>query len=161
MIRGVRLLGESYILTPLMLSMPHREGVDERAAHADVGRQGARSVRRWSTHRSGTPLLFLDSYQVHKMPSVNAAINNLGVEVVIIPPGCTGLTQPVDVGYNKPFKNCVRDHYEEWMMEDGRDLRLPPRRVDVAKWVVAAEKNMTTTILRNSWNKKGLEYFDY
>ena len=44
------------------------------------------------------PLLFLDSYQVHKMAPVNVAINDLGVEVIIIPPGCTGLTQMVDVG---------------------------------------------------------------
>ncbi len=50
------------------------------------------------------PLLFLDSYQVNKMPSVNTAIKDLGLEVIIIPPGCTGLTQPINVGYNKPFK---------------------------------------------------------
>jgi hypothetical protein len=68
------------------------------------------------------PLLFLDSYQVHKMPSMNAAISDLGVEVIIIPPGCMGLTQPVDIGYNKPFRNRVWDHYEEWMMEKGKDL---------------------------------------
>ena len=96
------------------------------------------------------PLLFLDSYQVHKMASVNAAINNLGVEVVIIPPGCTGLTQPVDVGFNKPFKNNVRDHYEEWMMEAGRDLTVPPRRIDVARWIVAVEKDITSKILKNA-----------
>ena len=95
------------------------------------------------------------------MPSMNAAINNLGVEVIIIPPGCTGLTQPVDVGYNKPFKNRVQDHYENWMMEKGRDLRLPPCRVDVANWVAAGEKSMATTILKNAWNKKHLEYFNY
>ena len=105
------------------------------------------------------PLLFLDSYQVHKMALVNAAINNLGVEVVIIPPGCTGLTQPVDVGFNKPFKNNVRDHYEEWMMEAGRDLTVPPRRIDVARWIVAAEKDITSKILKNAWNRKSLEYF--
>ncbi len=93
------------------------------------------------------------------MVSVNAAINNLGVEVIIIPPGCTDINQPVDVGYNKPFKNHVRDHYEEWMMEKGRDLTIPPRRVDVARWVVAAEKDMTTDILQNAWNRNGLEYF--
>jgi hypothetical protein len=47
------------------------------------------------------------------------------------------------------------------MMEKGRDLHLPPHRIDVANWVAAAEKNMMETILRNSWNKKGLEYFKY
>lgn len=59
------------------------------------------------------PLLFLDSYSVHKMGSVNRVISDLGVEVVIIPPGCTGVTQPVDIGYNKPFKGLVQDRYKE------------------------------------------------
>ena len=53
------------------------------------------------------PLLFLDSYGVHTM-----VINDLSVEVIIIPPGCTGLTQPIDVGYNKPFKNHMRKCYK-------------------------------------------------
>ena len=57
-------------------------------------------------------LLFLDSYQVHKMVSVNAAINNFGEVVIIIPPGCTRLTQPVNVGYNIPFKDHV--HEQNW-----------------------------------------------
>ena len=46
-------------------------------------------------------------------------------------------------------------------MEKGRDLQFPPHHVDVAKWVATAEKNMTMGILRNAWNKKGLEYFKY
>ena len=83
-----------------------------------------------------TPLLFLDSYGVHKMTFVNRAINDLGVEVIITPPGCTGLTQPVDVGYNKPFKGLVRDKYEEWMIKESADLSNPPRRVDIARWIV-------------------------
>ena len=81
------------------------------------------------------------------------------VEEIIIPPGCTGLTQPVDVGYNKPFKDCVRDLYEEWMMEPGCDLTRPPRRLDVAKWIVAAEERMGAQILKNAWKRKGLVYF--
>lgn len=58
------------------------------------------------------PLLFLNSYKVHLMASVHNAINDLGVEIIIVPPGCTGLTQPNDVGFNKPFKNRMRDQYE-------------------------------------------------
>ncbi len=106
-----------------------------------------------------TPLLFLDIFKVHMMASINNAINDLGVQVIIIPPGCTGLTQPVDVGYNKPFKNCVRDYYEDWMMASGRDLKQPPRRLDIATWVVEAEKRMTGKIMRNAWKKTGLKYF--
>ena len=105
------------------------------------------------------PLLFLDSYGVHKMGSVNRAINDLGVEVIIIPPGCTGITQPVDIRYNKPFKGLVRDQYEEWMVKDSEDLSVPPRRVDIARWIVHAEKNMKQSTLVNAWMRHDLEYF--
>ena len=105
------------------------------------------------------PLLFLDSYGVHKMGSVQRTINDLGVEVVIIPPGCTGITQPVDVGYNKPFKNLVRDKYKDWMINDSEDLTKAPCRVDVAHWIVQAEKEMSVDTLRNAWMRHELEYF--
>lgn len=105
------------------------------------------------------PLLFLDSYGVHKMGSVNRAINNLGVQVIIIPPGCTGVTQPVDVGYNKPFKGLVRDKYEEWMVKDSEDLSKPPRRVDIARWIVQSEREMKPATLCNAWMRHDLEYF--
>ena len=45
------------------------------------------------------------------------------------------------------------------MMEEGRDFATPPRRSDVAKWIVAAEKNMPSEIIMNAWNRSGLEYF--
>ena len=105
------------------------------------------------------PLLFLDSFSVHLMGSVNRAINALGVEVIIIPPGCTSVTQPVDIGYNKPFKGLVRDQYEEWMIHDSEDLSTPPRRVDVARWIVEAERNMKRSTMVNSWMRHDLEYF--
>jgi DDE superfamily endonuclease len=53
------------------------------------------------------PLLFLDSYKCHLMSSVISKIQDLGVEFQHIPGGCTGLTQPVDVGINKPLKNRI------------------------------------------------------
>jgi hypothetical protein len=105
------------------------------------------------------PVIFLDSYGVHKMGSVHRAINDCGCEVIIIPPGCTGLTQPVDVGYNKPFKGLVRDKYEEWMVKESEDLSIPPRRVDVARWVAQSEVEMDAQILRNAWMRHDLEYF--
>ena len=105
------------------------------------------------------PLLFLDSFSVHGMASVNNALNDIGVEVIIIAPGCTGITQPVDVGYNKPFKGHVRDLYEEWMMTPGRDLTKPPQRKDVAEWIVASEEKMTSKVMKNAWMRDGFEYF--
>ena len=52
------------------------------------------------------PVLILDSYRCHMMASVVHRIQDLGVEVIHIPGGCTSLCQPVDVGLNKPFKEC-------------------------------------------------------
>ena len=49
-------------------------------------------------------LLILDSYHCHMMSSVMHYIQELGVEVQHIPGGCTSLCQPVNVGFNKPFK---------------------------------------------------------
>ena len=54
------------------------------------------------------PILILDSYRCHMMGSVVQRIKELGVEVQHIPGGCTSLCQPVDVGFNKPFKDRIR-----------------------------------------------------
>ncbi len=105
------------------------------------------------------PLLFLDSFSVHLMGSVHRAINDLGVDVIMIPPHCTGVTQPVDVGYNKPFKGLIRDQYEEWMVKDSEDLSKPPRRVDIACWIAAAERDMKQSTMVNAWMRHDLEYF--
>ena len=54
------------------------------------------------------PIILLDSYHCHVMASVVNVIQDLGCKVVHIPGGCTGLVQPLDVGYNKPFKMRLR-----------------------------------------------------
>jgi hypothetical protein len=51
------------------------------------------------------PYLLLDKYTCHYQGSVARAIEDLGVEWDILPGGCTGLIQPIDVGINKPWKN--------------------------------------------------------
>ena len=53
-------------------------------------------------------LLILDSYCCHMMESIVQRIQELGVEVQHIPGGCTSLCQPVNVGFNKPFKDRLR-----------------------------------------------------
>jgi hypothetical protein len=64
-------------------------------------------------------ILFLDSYRCHMMASVVGMIQDLGVEVKHIPGRCTSLCQPVDIGVNKPFKNRIRNQWEEWMIAEG------------------------------------------
>ena len=71
------------------------------------------------------PLLYLDSFRVHMMGSVVSAIQAIGIEVEFIPPGCTGLVQPVNVGYNKSFKAKVKDQYMNWLMVQDPDVPIP------------------------------------
>ena len=106
------------------------------------------------------PLLYLDSFRVHLMGSVVNAIQDLGVEVEFIPPGCTGLVQPVDVGFNKAFKAKVKDEYNKWLFsQDPNDPLKKTTRRDVVGWILAAEETITQETRRNAWRKTGFAYF--
>jgi len=106
------------------------------------------------------PILFLDSFSVHLKGSVVQKIQALGVQVEIIPPGCTGLLQPVDVGFNKAFKAKLRTEYNSWLLDQDPDLPIPgTTRRDVSDWIIAAEKNVTNETLKNAWRKTGYSYF--
>ena len=107
------------------------------------------------------PILFLDSFAVHMKASVVNKIQDLGVQVEFIPPGCTGLLQPVDVGYyNKAFKAKLRTEYNTWLLNQDPDQTIPnTTRRDVANWIVAAAANIVDDTLKNSWRKTGYSYF--
>jgi hypothetical protein len=106
------------------------------------------------------PLLFLDSFAVHMMGSVINKIQKLGIEVDFIPPGCTGLVQPVDVGYNKSFKAKVKDQYMDWLMVQDPDAPIAKTtHSDVVGWILAAKRNISQQVIRNVWRKTGFSYF--
>ena len=46
------------------------------------------------------------------MGNIVNRIQSLGIEVVHIPPGCTYLCQPVDIGINKSIKSKMREKWE-------------------------------------------------
>ena len=65
------------------------------------------------------PLQIFNSYRCYMMGSVVQKIQELGVEVMHIPGRCTCLCQPVDIGFNKPFKNHMRKQWVSWMIAKG------------------------------------------
>ncbi len=83
------------------------------------------------------PIILLDAYQCHMMASVTNKIAKLGIKIIHIPGGCTGLCQPLDVGINKPFKARVRALWEEWMIKeiDHTGMVYVPTRKDISSWV--------------------------
>ncbi len=106
------------------------------------------------------PILFLDSFKVLMLGSVVSKIQALGVEVEFIPPGCTGLVQPVDVGYNKAFKSKVKNQYLDWLMKQDPDAPIAKTtRCHVVEWILSVKQNITTEVIRNAWRKTGYSYF--
>jgi hypothetical protein len=108
------------------------------------------------------PVLLLDSYRCHLMPSIVGAIENLGVEVVHIPGGCTGHVQPVDVGIGKPLKNRVRERWQDWLMShaDTSVLFRPPSKELLASWIVDSLSELPRNLVQNAWLSSKFSYFD-
>ncbi len=103
-------------------------------------------------------IILLDAYQCHMMASFTDAIVELGIETIHIPGGCTGLTQPLDVGINKPFKLMVRVLWEEWMIDemDHTGLVYAPTREDISGWVAEVVWGLNgKNPMRNTWRKMG------
>jgi hypothetical protein len=107
-------------------------------------------------------ILFLDSYHCHMMASVVQRVQGIGVEVIHIPGGCTGVCQLVDVSIGKPFKNRVTCCWENWMVESGgleEERTKTPSHQELSEWVIKGLKSIGTTIVRNSWRHHGFSYF--
>jgi hypothetical protein len=88
------------------------------------------------------------------MASVVTRIQELGIEVKHVPGGCTSLCQPVDVGFNKPFKNRDQRQWMSWMISKGiiDGMTSSPQRHDIAGWVDRAMTEMKEEvgIIRNA-----------
>lgn len=112
------------------------------------------------------PCLILDKYKCHYQGSAAKAIENLGVEWDILPGGCTGLIQPIDVGIGKPFKNRMRYKWEEWMIEQydndkGNTECVAPKdaRKYIALWASESWNRVPEDIVYNSWRHHPFSYF--
>ena len=107
------------------------------------------------------PILFLDSYRCHMMASVVGMIQDLGVEVEHIPGGCTSLCQPVDIGVNKPFKNRIRNQWEEWMIAEGlaNGTTSPPTRENIVEWTRIATNSLPAQMIQNAWRHGQYSWF--
>ncbi len=60
-------------------------------------------------------LLVADVHKAQKTKAVLARLKEIGTTPALIPPGCTSLLQPLDVSFNKPFKQKCADLFHQHM----------------------------------------------
>lgn len=73
-------------------------------------------------------LLVWDSFRAHLSDNVKRVLKNSRTDVAVIPGGMTSLLQPLDVGVNKPFKDNLRQYWNEWMLA-GNHTFTPAGRI--------------------------------
>ncbi len=102
------------------------------------------------------PIILLNSFKVHMLGSVVQAIQALSVKVDFIPPGCTGLFQPVDVGFNMLFKVKLRTQYSTWLMYQDP---YKPTPASTTGWIIKAEHEVHDEMIHTAWRKTNFSYF--
>ena len=80
---------------------------------------------------------------MHQSSQIRATIANMGVEVIIIPGGLTGMVQPLDVGVNAPFKHWLA----ESAIEDG----------DSALYTASETRHATACSISQAWDRISIE----
>ncbi|RPB02545.1 DDE-domain-containing protein [Choiromyces venosus 120613-1] len=95
----------------------------------------------------GRPTLFaLDLMGSHKTPAVLNLLHQNNITPSLIPGGCTGLVQPLDVSVNKPFKELMRD------LTDERIFQLESV-AEFEKWMVGDRRVMTTECVGDAFRQ--------
>ena len=60
-------------------------------------------------------LLAIDAAKFHKTERILRILREHSIIPSMIPPGCTGLVQPLDISINKPCKGLLRDHIDSYV----------------------------------------------
>lgn len=106
--------------------------------------------------RDGPWLLFLDSLKTHKMTSVRERLKACCTEVEFIPPGITGLAQPMDVAVMKSFKNACRRKYLDHHLAHPFAANATERRALISKIVLDSWRELDGSLLTKGFAKAGL-----
>ena len=94
----------------------------------------------------GSKLLLLDEFSGHWTGEVLEKCRELNITLLGIPAGCTSVSQPADVAWNRPFKAQMRKLWVERLMDTVKNNRTvePPSRETVCSWVSTAWEALVT-----------------
>jgi hypothetical protein len=109
-------------------------------------------------------ILFFDSYKTHQS---DASLGELALrrwKWVILPPTCTPFIQPLDVCLIKPFRQRVREQYEQYVCDHmlaasestSIDVSAEEHRNLVVQWISAAWSEIPASMVAKSFKVCGL-----
>lgn len=100
-----------------------------------------------STVKSETEdfLLVMDAARFHLTDEIKAEVRLQGITTALVPAGCTGLLQPLDVSINKLFKQYYREEMLLYELEEEAKGK--------AEWSVSDRRIMTTWITLRAWER--------
>jgi hypothetical protein len=91
-------------------------------------------------------LLALDAAAFHKTPAILQKLRDNHIILALVPPGCTGLLQPLDTAVNKPFKELLQEQTELYTGAQEEAGNNPE------KWTVSQKRVMVTHVVAKAWN---------
>ena len=71
---------------------------------------------------AGESILVMDSFSAHLTDAAVEKLHANSVLTVIVPGGCTLILQRLDVSLNKPFKTILRRHWQQYMLDNAKEL---------------------------------------
>jgi len=92
-----------------------------------------------------TSLLVLDSVEFHKTEAVKTKAKELNTILSFVPPGLTHKLQPLDVSFNKPFKQRVQE------LQDSMSIAERPDR-DLHEWTTSERRIFMTKVVATAYN---------
>jgi len=58
-------------------------------------------------------LLIMDLLRLHRTKPVKKLLKKNDVTLSLVPAGCTGIVQPVDISFNRPFKDMLKEEIDK------------------------------------------------
>ncbi|KAE8966889.1 hypothetical protein PR001_g28263 [Phytophthora rubi] len=111
----------------------------------------------WGPGASNQRLLLLDSLKTHKMASVRTKLEeDYCSEVEFVPPGITGLAQPMDVSVMRSFKSRCRRLYVNYHINHDFPANTTARRFLMTQIVLLAWESIEEKRIARGFVKAGL-----
>ena len=103
-------------------------------------------------------MLVWDMFKSHLTESTKSALRSVKTDMAVIPGGLTSILQPLDVSINKPFKDCMRKKWNEWMSSGDMSYTAagnmkPANLPTLCQWVKESWDAIDKEIIINAFKK--------